>query len=159
VCDYSLMGVPNRLAKEGEELVVYTFDTGSKGLTSAREIAPQKRRAKSALWEELKNIFRARTLRAVHSVPAVCIPPGARLVVRDIPLAIQSAVGVGSVESVVFTQLDIAENRHRDAVRFASGSAILLQRLSDGQRVKVVSLGFDAANELTRDNYTQEVPF
>jgi hypothetical protein len=32
MCDYSLAGVPNRLAVEGEQLVVHRFPTGSVGL-------------------------------------------------------------------------------------------------------------------------------
>ena len=34
MCDYSLTGIPNRLAVEGEELVVHRFRTGSLGLAS-----------------------------------------------------------------------------------------------------------------------------
>ena len=34
MCDYSLMAVPNRLAEDGEDLVVYRFPTGSLGLAS-----------------------------------------------------------------------------------------------------------------------------
>jgi hypothetical protein len=34
MCDYSLAGVPNRLAVEGEELVVHRFPTGALGLAS-----------------------------------------------------------------------------------------------------------------------------
>jgi len=34
MCDYSLHGIKNRLAEEGEVLVVHRFHTGSKGLTS-----------------------------------------------------------------------------------------------------------------------------
>jgi hypothetical protein len=33
MCDYSLAGIPNRLAAEGEHLVVYRFSTGARGLT------------------------------------------------------------------------------------------------------------------------------
>jgi len=153
MCDYSLMGIPNRLANAGEELIVCTFPTGSKGLTSPEELVPPQRNACSALWESVKGLFR---VRRVQSVPAVCIPPGARLVLRDIPLAMQSSAGVRSVENVVFTQIAVIENRHRDAVRFANGSAILLQRLANGQRVTVVSLGPDVANDLSHDNYPCE---
>jgi len=35
MCDYSLMGVPNRLAQEGEDLVTHRFRTGSLGLAPA----------------------------------------------------------------------------------------------------------------------------
>ena len=34
MCDYSLQGIRNRLAEQGEILVVHRFQTGSKGLTS-----------------------------------------------------------------------------------------------------------------------------
>ena len=36
MCDYSLCGIPNRLAVESEELVVYRFSTGSIGMASLR---------------------------------------------------------------------------------------------------------------------------
>ena len=31
MCDYSLMGLPNRLAKEGETLILIQFQTGTSG--------------------------------------------------------------------------------------------------------------------------------
>jgi hypothetical protein len=40
MCDYSLHGIPNRLAEEGEVLVVHRFFTGSKGLTSHEYLKP-----------------------------------------------------------------------------------------------------------------------
>jgi len=148
MCDYSLMGVPNRLARDGEELVVYGFPMGSKGMTSPAEMAPHPRETTGwPLWEELKGLFRS---PKPHSVPAVCIPPGAQLLLRDIPSDIQHSLCVGPVERVTFTQFDMAENRHRDAVRFADGSEISLQCLSDGQRVTVLSLGSDETNEISQ---------
>ena len=59
MCDYSLAGVPNRLAVEGEQLVVHRFSTGSVGLASPCSSLSSKE-------------------------TAVCIPPGARLRLRDI---------------------------------------------------------------------------
>ena len=38
MCDYSLHGLPNRLAEEGEELVAHRFITGAIGLTSPAEL-------------------------------------------------------------------------------------------------------------------------
>lgn len=151
MCDYSLMGVPNRLAEEGEELIVYSFPTCSKGLTAPAElaVASPKKKARSLLWEELKSML---GFQQSHSVAAVCIPPGARLILRDIPPDIQSSMGVGSTEAVTFTQLDLAENRYRDAVRFSNGSEISLQQLADRQRVTVVSLGSDRAKDVSPDN-------
>ena len=40
MCDYSLHGIENRLAEEGELLVVHRFYTGSKGLTSPEYLKP-----------------------------------------------------------------------------------------------------------------------
>jgi hypothetical protein len=34
MCDYSLAGIPNRLAAEGEQLMVFRFPTGARGLAS-----------------------------------------------------------------------------------------------------------------------------
>ena len=71
---------------------------------------------------------------------AVCIPPGARLTLKDVPLRLQRELGVTGTEEVVFTQLTAETNTHRDAVRFRNGAELLLQRLDPGQRVGVVSL-------------------
>ncbi len=118
MCDYSLMGLPNRLAVEREDLVVHRFPTGTIGLTSPLDLAN----------------------RGTEGAPAVCIPPGAQLQLKDIPLLLRCRLQVGSEEEVTFTQLSAKENAHRDAVRFASGREILLQELSEGQRVQVLAL-------------------
>ena len=39
MCDYSLMNVPNRLAREQEDLVAHRFPTGSLGLASPKDLA------------------------------------------------------------------------------------------------------------------------
>ncbi len=70
---------------------------------------------------------------------AVCVPLGARLLVHDIHPRLQREVGLdGNVEEVVFTQIGISG--FRDAIRFANGAEVLLQRLKEGQRVRVLSL-------------------
>ena len=38
MCDYSLAGVRNRLAVEGEQLVVQRFSTGALGLATLRNL-------------------------------------------------------------------------------------------------------------------------
>ena len=75
MCDYSLAHFPNRLAVEGEQLVVHRFRTGTLGLTPARF--------------SLKQIF------SPDSTPAVCVPPGARLLLQDLPERLQQALNVG----------------------------------------------------------------
>ncbi len=120
MCDYSLAHFPNRLAVEGEQLVVHRFDTFAIGL------APACPTLKHTLFPT--------------SLPAVCVPPGARLLLRDIPEHLQQRVGVTAVEQVTFVEQTLEAFRFRDAVRFANGQEMLLQRLQCGQRVEVLSL-------------------
>jgi hypothetical protein len=134
MCDYSLMGVPNRLANEGEDLVVHRFRTGSIGLISDSELVQVKT---TGLWSALKGLFRG---SASAQATAVCIAPGARLLLRDIPEEMQRSMKVTPSEEVVFTQLTAEVNTYRDAVRFSNGAEALLQRLREGQRVRVLHL-------------------
>ena len=120
MCDYSLAHFPNRLAVEGEQLVVHRFDTLAKGLAPA---CP-------ALKETV----------LPANLPAVCVPPGASLLLRDIPEYMQQRLGVTEVEEVTFVEQSLEEFRFRDAVRFSNGKEVLLQRLQAGQRVDVLSL-------------------
>ena len=140
MCDYSLMAVPNRLAQEGEDLVAHRFPTGSLGLAAPadlkRTLEPTPV-AHRSLWCALKAFFNP--LRA-EPVPAVCIPPGARLRLQDIPVRIQNEFSVGPEEDVTFTQLSAAANSYRDAVRFGNGRELRLQELREGQRVQVLDL-------------------
>jgi hypothetical protein len=121
MCDYSLAHFPNRLAVEGEQLVVHRFATRSLGLAPARPC--------------LKQFF------FPASVPAVCVPPGARLLVQDIPEHLQQRLSVLATEEVIFVEQSLEAFTYRDAVRFANGQEILLQGLQCGQRVEVLSLG------------------
>lgn len=139
MCDYSLMGVPNRLANEGDDLVVHRFSTGTIGLIPSRVPTPgaSAKLGYRAVWEAIKDFFRdADTNQSV----AVCIPPGARLLVRDISEDMQRVCRTGPMELVTFTQLTAAANAHRDAIRLDNGMEVLLQRLHEGQRVRVLRL-------------------
>jgi hypothetical protein len=154
MCDYSLMAVPNRLAQEGEELVSHRFPTGSLGLASPADLkratetpAPARR----SFWCALKEFFNP---PKTEPVAAVCIPPGARLEMHDIPARLQHDLGVGPVEQVTFTQLTAAVNSYRDAVRFANGREVRLQELREGQRVKVLDLS--SAQELDLEKLREE---
>ena len=132
MCDYSLHGINNRLAVDGEKLLLHRFRTGSIGMASEADVhlEPGPKRPWHWLLGRPANIADC----------AVCIPPGAKLLLRDIPLRIQRELGVGASEDVVFTQLTAETNTHRDAIRFSNGSELLLQRLNPGQRVDVVSV-------------------
>jgi hypothetical protein len=127
MCDYSLMSIPNRLAVAGEELVTHRFQSGSIGLAS-----PQAR--SKGFWEALRRSF------SPPVTPAVCIPPGAKLMLQDIPAQMQREIGTDAVEEVTFTQLTAADNNYRDAVRFRNGREVRLQELCDGMRVRVLDL-------------------
>jgi hypothetical protein len=135
MCDYSLAHVSNRLAVEGERLVVRQFDGGTLGLAPARPG-----------WKHF--LFRI-------CPPAVCVPPGARLRLRDIPEHLQRVLRVEGVEEVTFVQQSLEVFRHRDAVRFSNGKEILLQRLQCGQRVEVVNLG--GADEEIKPQRTAQI--
>ena len=141
MCDYSLQGLPNRLAAEGEELVAHRFRTTTIGFTSPQELqaiaeaqATQKR---SGFWTAIKSLF---SVEMKPSATAVCIPPGARLWLQDMPVRLQREFDVGPNEEVTFTQLTAQPYAYRDAVRFSNGREILLQKLEPGQRAVVLRL-------------------
>ena len=120
MCDYSLAHFPNRLAVEGEQLIVSRFGSRTLGLAPAHTGLKQL-------------LFGGRRL-------AVCVPPGARLRLRDIPDHLQQSLDVGAVEDVTFVEKSLEAFAYRDGVRFANGREVLLQRLHCGQRVEVLSL-------------------
>ena len=134
MCDYSLHGIENRLAEEGEVLVVHRFYTGSKGLTSPEYLKPvQKPRGLMAM---LKRIFAL----PQPSLCAVCIPDGAQLVLRGISPTLQQAHGLSTTEAVTFRQLSANAATYRDAVEFKNGVKVRLQDLEEGQSVEVLAL-------------------
>ena len=140
MCDYSLMTQPNRLAQEGEQLVVHRFPIGSLGLASPEDI---KRRAtrpthRKTFWTKLKEFI---VPPQADPIPAVCIPPGAHLRLEDIPASMQSELHIGPVEEVRFTQLSAQVNTYRDAVCFSNGVELRLQSLVPGLHVTVLDMG------------------
>jgi hypothetical protein len=148
MCDYSLHTYPNRLATDGEELVVHRFGAGSLGLASPSDLAPVISAGKTAhdsWWSRAKAWFFGNNPKweAEKRVPAVCIPPGARLVLRDIPKNLQRELGVGEIEEVQFVETTAEVNTYRDAVRFQNRRQALLQQLREGQRVKVLSIAIE----------------
>jgi hypothetical protein len=148
MCDYSLHTYPNRLANDGEELVVHRFGAGSLGLASPADLSAVISASKTCngtLWSQVKAWFMGRNPRweAEKRVPAVCIPPGARLILRDIPKGLQRELGVGETEEVWFIETTAEVNTYRDAVRFKNCRQALLQQLREGQRVRVLSTGVE----------------
>jgi hypothetical protein len=144
------MAVPNRLAREGEDLVAHRFPTGSMGLASPkdlRRLAEPTAPVRKSVWCVVKDFFNP---PKTEPVPAVCIPPGARLQLQDIPVRLQNDLGVGMVENVKFTQITAAVNSYRDAVEFTNGRMLRLQELREGQRVHVVDLSMAEELDLGR---------
>jgi hypothetical protein len=138
MCDYSLHGIKNRLAEEGEILVVHRFYTGSKGLTSPVYLKPTEQ--SKGLMAKLTRKFDVQS-----SECAVCIPDGAKLMLRGISPALQKAHGFTTTEAVIFRQLSANAETYRDAVEFKNGVTVRLQELEEGQSVEVLALSSEKA--------------
>jgi hypothetical protein len=147
------------MAVEGEQLVVHRFRAGSLGLAPLLELEPPNSRTEqlNRFWTRLKLFFNPPER---HSVRAVCMPPGAHLVVEDIPAYLHRAIGVGAIELVTFTRITAPGNSfgrfaaagsYRDAVRFKNGREVRLQELCEGQRMWVMDLSRAEASEPVRE--------
>jgi hypothetical protein len=138
MCDYSLHGIRNRLAEEGETLVVHRFFTGSKGLTSPEYLRPADK--PKSFIEALKKLF-----ASPPNECAVCIPDGARLILHGISPLLQRSHDLCASEPVTFRQLTANAATYRDAVEFENGFRICLQDLDEGQKVQVVTVSLAEA--------------
>jgi hypothetical protein len=143
MCDYSLQGLPNRLAVEGEELVTHRFPTGSVGLASPADVAAERRPqlepvVRRSWWAALKS-WLAPACEVAQS-PAVCIPPGTQLLMSRIPESMRREFALNAVEDVTFTQLTAEAFQYRDAIRFANGRQLVLQSFREGICFGVLSL-------------------
>ena len=136
MCDYSLAHFPNRLAVEGEQLLVYRFSSGTRGFTSR---CPNLEEILSSTQQT-----------------AVCVAPGSRLLLHDIPEFLQQNLGIRAAEEVTFIQQTLEAYTHRDAVRFSNGREILLQYLRSGQRVDVLSLSSESSARELESERRQE---
>jgi hypothetical protein len=141
MCDYSLGEIRSRLAVEGEELVVHRFPTHTLGLASPADLgAGSATCCEQSLWGQVRDAIE-QMFGPSKFVPAVCVPPGATLVLTGIPTHLQRRWEVQEEEPVQFIQTSMEVNRHRDGIRFRNGHESLLQNLPEGLRVKIISLG------------------
>ena len=146
MCDYSLHGLKNRLAVKGERLFVHRFHTGSKGLASAADLRALEKPlssdagffARCKYW--IESLGKPSSEELMKMLPAVCVPPGARLYVEGIPAYLQDEYKVGEAEEVVFTQISANAFEYRDAFRFENGREALIQRFNEQTWVEVLSL-------------------
>src|SRR5215470_16922749 len=114
MCDYSLHGIGNRLAVEGEELFVHRFQSGSKGLASVSDwVAARQRKypqTQAGVWGRLRRWLGATAALLAYTeppkVPAVCIPPGARLLIEGDSSVVEGRESRNGGE-VTFTQLNV----------------------------------------------------
>ena len=153
MCDYSLQGIRNRLAEEGETLVVHRFSTGSKGLTSATE-GPQACERPKGWLNALKWLFATPAQEC-----AVCIPDGARLLVPGLADKLWPQHGIKASDHVVFRQLSEEAAVYRDAVEFSCGAKVRIQELEDGQIVEVCALSSQDTETLLEEEITDPSGF
>jgi hypothetical protein len=142
--DFSLQGVPERLAVQGEVLVSYRFRTGSVGLASPGDIAGSEGvwhglGGRPSWWSSWKR--RAKHFLRRDKTATIRVSPTARLRVNSVPDEIQAEFGVSAIENVNFVQLSAEGCRLRDAIRFRNGRHVLLQRFGEGIWFEVLSDG------------------
>jgi hypothetical protein len=76
----------------------------------------------------------------LDQVPAVCMPPGAHLLMNHIPEELKRKFELLAVEDVTFAQLSADDYRFRDGIRFRNGKQVLLQEVTEGVRFEVLSV-------------------
>jgi len=138
MCDYSLYTVNNRLAFESDDLVLHRFDTGSLGFCAVSELRQEMDRG--ALARGWSSFMRWLFPRKKCGLTAVCVPPGARLLISEVPKNARPGFELLEMESVEFTQLSEMSYAYRDALRLPDGKTVLLQKLPEGLRATVMAL-------------------
>jgi hypothetical protein len=140
MCDQFSHTHPNRLALTGEHLLVHRFPCSTIGLASPADLSSPfpVQQGWRRWWEWIKAKWTWR--HSALLIPAVCVPPGSRLIVHDIPEDLQKELRLHKTETATFDQLSTDESSHLDALRFAKGEVVPFDRLSPGQRVEVLSL-------------------
>lgn len=147
MCDYSLYSNETRLAEDGEELVLHKFTTGTLGFISASDLAQAEAQAKTepeGFWPSLKALFLPPQEQKMR-VPVICIPPGARLLLGDVPPKVQASLCIGSSEIAVFTEVSSRSYSYRDALLLPNGTRVLLQDLPPCLHAMVLSTAAEAA--------------
>ena len=109
MCDYSLEMYGSRPAREGELYVTTCFPSGSIGFA-----APGDPR-----------------------IP-VCVQCDTKVVLTDIPVAMQATYGIGTEVDTTFAQHETG--LYRDGLRLADGRFVSLQDLQPGIRAYVPAL-------------------
>jgi hypothetical protein len=145
MCDYSLYALPNRLAEDGERVVLHRFGTGAIGFASVVDVPPPQVAGRSR-WDAFRSGMKSLLLpRSCPGVPAVCMPPGTRLMMSEIPAEVQRQHCLRSGDTVVATEISSQSYAFRDALIIPNGKCILLQELPEGIQAVVLSTGVSEA--------------
>jgi len=159
MCDYSLQGLPNRLAQEGEVLTTYRFRTGSMGLASPADMAartcPQRKAAEQRSWWQAV-LHWLNGGADSDELPAVCIPPGAKMMMTRVPDRLRREFALSAAEEVTFIQLSAEAFQFRDAIRFADGRQLLLQSFPSSVMFQVLKLATLPAEEQVSESPAQQ---
>jgi len=118
MCDYSLEMYASRPARESEKYVTTRFPSGSIGLAVPGDCTT-----------------------------AVCVQYDTHLELEGISSDLQSRLGVGGEESVVFARLE--HGAYRDGVKFGNSKEISLQLLGSGVSVRLAEV--PARREVVRE--------
>lgn len=145
MCDYSLYTVQNRLAEQGEELVLHRFPTGTLGFTSACDLLEAQGLTKAPRDGFWTNVKRWLLGPGATNVPAVCVAPGARLLLTELPRKAQTSLRVRLSEVVVFTEISDRSYSYRDALLLPNGTRVLVQDLPEGLHALVLSTSSEPA--------------
>lgn len=158
---FSLMKLSNRLALEGEELVAHKFRNGSMGLVSRSDFESWWTRSDTSqtgasltavqprrnFWESLKDSLLAFLMyygllgigtSCSEPGPVVAIPSEALVRVFGISDDLQRLHHLRSTEDALFTKCAPPVDFCREALYFGNGVMVPLQRLHEGQRIKVL---------------------
>jgi len=140
MCDYSLQGLPNRLAEEGEQLVTYRFRTGSIGMASIAQVAERQRPRPAGERRSWWVAFKAWMAGSndQDDMCAVCIPPETRLLMSRTPERMRRGASLNALEVVTFVQLSAEAYQFRDAIRTSGGKELLLQSIPEGVMFQVL---------------------
>ena len=113
MCEFSLQFFSNREAREGEQLILKKFPTGTKGLISP--------------FEEF-------------NAPVVCLKPKTKVFLQRIPRNLQEQLGVGPKSEATFAKLHFEHVDYHDGFIFPNGKEILIQDLDLGIFARVLSI-------------------
>jgi hypothetical protein len=138
---YSRSELPVRLAVEGEELAVRTCATGLTGLVRLSDLQSsepaQRRISARSLWDRAVRHI-SRYSPPSQGVRAVYVPPGADVILKNIPADLRQRYGIEEVEGA---KLALAESdADPDAIQFHNGCRLLLRNLPVGTRLELLSL-------------------